>query len=164
VEQLDLFKCKEPEREAQPQEWKIVAVRECPTPEEMQCCDTPQKAADYWRLHIEGAQSFDPERESFVVIVLNAKLKIRCHHVVSVGTLNECLVHPREVFRLPIMCAAFAIVLMHNHPSGESAPSDADRKMTRRLREVAEIHGISLMDHVIVGRERHFSFKECGLL
>ena len=165
MEQLDLLKQKQPPRsKKQPQEWKLVSVRECPTPEHLLHCDTPEKAAEYWRLHVEGHSLFDRERECFVVIVLNTRMRARGHHFVSVGSLNESIAHPREVFRAAVIGAAYGVVLMHNHPSGEPQPSDADVRMTRRMAEAAKILGIELLDHVIVGHQRHSSLREMGLI
>jgi DNA repair protein RadC len=145
-------------------EWRITTVRLCPTPEEMCLCDTPQKAADYWRLHIEGHPFFDQERECFVVLCLNTKLRIRGHHFVSVGSLNESIVHPREAFRIAVLSAAYGVVFIHNHPSGEPQPSEADMRMTRRLVAAAEILNIKLVDHVIIGHQRHISLREMGVI
>lgn len=164
VKQLDLFEWKRPVVKRQPQEWKVVSVKECPTPEDMQHCDTPQKAADYWRLHIATHPLFDQERECFVVIILNTRLRVRGHQFISTGSLNECAVHPREVFRTAVVSAAYAVVLLHNHPSGEPQPSEADRLITKRMVEAAEILGIRVIDHVIVGHERHCSLKVLGLI
>ena len=141
-----------------------MSLRECPTPEQMRICDTPQKVVEYWRLHVEQHPFFDPERECFVVIVLNTKLRVRGHHLVSTGTLNECVVHPRDVFRVAVLSAAYAVVFVHNHPSGEPQPSQADCSITKRLVAAAEILGISAIDHVIVGHQRHCSLKERGLI
>jgi len=167
MEQLELFRWEVPHpkrRKRQPQEWKVTSLRECPAPEEMQHCDTPQKAADYWRLHVEQNPLFDPERECFVVIILNAKLRIRGHHFLSTGTLNECAVHPRDVFRVAIVSAAYGVVLLHNHPSGEPQPSQADCSITRRLVTGGEILGIRVTDHVIIGHKRHCSLREMGII
>ena len=165
MEQLELFKPKKPPRKKPPaQEWKLVSVRECPSPEEMLHCDTPQKAADYWRLHVEGHPFFDAERECFVVIVLNTKLRARGHHLVSVGTLNECAVHARDVFRVAVVCSAYGVVFMHNHPSGEPQPSQADLSVTRQFIEAAKVLGIKVIDHVIVGHQRHCSLRDLGLI
>ena len=98
----------------QPQEWKIVSLKECPTPEAMQTCETPAQAADYWRTHIATHPHFNPECECLVVLILNTRRKIKGHYFVSVGTMDTILVHPREVFRLAIMASAAAIILMHN--------------------------------------------------
>ena len=142
----------------------MTAVRECPTPEAMSICDRPQNAADYWRLHIESHPLYDADRECFVVLLLNAKLRIRGHHFLSTGLLDECAVHPRDVFRAAVISAAYGVVLMHNHPSGEPIPSAADCSMTRRLASAGEILGIIVMDHVIVGHGRHCSLRETGII
>ncbi len=163
MEQLELFNWKKRRPRKPPQEWKVVSVRECPVPETLCHCDTPQKAADYWRLHVEGHPYFDAQRECFVVIILNTKMRARGHHFVAVGTLNECIAHPRDVFRAAIISAAYAIVVMHNHPSGEPEPSSADITMTRRLTDAAKILGIVVIDHVIMGHQRHCSLREMGI-
>ena len=85
------------------------------------------------------------------------------------GSLNEALAHPREIFRAAILAGAYALILMHNHPSGDPSPSDADRRLTKNIREAASILQINLLDHVIVGspgmgRPAYFSFREVGIL
>jgi hypothetical protein len=98
----------------QPQEWKIISLRECPTPEEMQQCETPEQAAAYWRAHMGQHPYFNPECECLVVMILNTRRRIKGHYLVSVGTMDTILCHPREVFRLAIMASASAIVIAHN--------------------------------------------------
>ena len=98
----------------QPKEFKVVALRECPTPENMQMCDTPDTAADYWRLHIVTNPYFNPEVECLVVILLNTRRRVKGHQLATIGVLDSILVHPREVFRAAIVSSASAIVLMHN--------------------------------------------------
>jgi hypothetical protein len=97
-----------------PCEYKVVALRECPTPQDLALLDTPQKAADYWRLHIERHPYFNPECECFVAVMLNTRRRVKGHYLVATGTLDTILVHPREVFRLAIVTCASAIVLLHN--------------------------------------------------
>jgi DNA repair protein RadC len=145
-----------------PKEWKLVPLRECPTPSEMQICDTPERAADYWRAHVINHPYFNPDCECFVVLLLNTRRRIKGHHLVSIGTLDTILVHPREVFRLAIVAAASAIVIMHNHPSGESEPSEADVKVTRDLIRAGQLLKIEVCDHVIIGREKHTSLRSLG--
>jgi hypothetical protein len=99
---------------SQPQEWKIISLRECPTPADIQLCDTPAQAAAYWKLHITQHPYFNPECECLVVLILNTRRKVKGHYFVSVGTMDTILVHPREVFRLANMASAHAIVVMHN--------------------------------------------------
>ena len=145
-----------------PKEWKLVSLRECPLPEAMQLCDTPQQAADYWRTHVVTTPHFDPERECFVVLMLNTRRRVRGHHFVSIGTHDTLLIHPREIFRVAIVAASAAIVLMHNHPSGEPQPSDCDIKVTRDLIKAGQLIKIEVLDHVIIGTPSHCSLRELG--
>jgi len=94
-------------KETQPKEFKVVALRECPTPEQMAMCDTPEKVAEYWQAHIANAPHFNPECECFVVLLLNTRRRVKGHHLVSTGTLDTILVHPREVFRVAVVAAAY---------------------------------------------------------
>jgi DNA repair protein RadC len=103
-------------RSFNPKEFKILALRECPVPEAMLICDTPQCAADYWRLHIATDMRFNPEAECLAVLLLNTRRRVKGHQLVTIGTMDTLLVHPREVFRSAIIACASAIVLMHNHP------------------------------------------------
>jgi DNA repair protein RadC len=89
--------------------------------------------------------------------------------IVSVGSLNESIAHPREILRPALIHSAYGFILAHNHPSGDPAASDADRRLTRRIHEAAELLRINLIDHIIVGapeegRQPYFSFKENNLL
>ena len=103
------------------------------------------------------------DRENFVVVLLNTKNEVIEYSTVSVGTLSASLVHPREVFKPAIRASAAGIVLAHNHPSGKVGPSREDREVTRRLKEAADIIGIEVLDHVILG-DGYFSMKEHGIL
>lgn len=165
--QLDLFSWKprrrRPAKRKGAHEWKIVALRETATGE-LPCCVEPKDAAQYWRRHIATAPHFNPDCECFAALMLTVKQKIRGHHLVSIGSLNETIAHPREVFRAAVIGAAHSIVLMHNHPSGDPSPSDADLRMTKRLAESGRILGIEVVDHVIVGSDRHLSLRETGIL
>lgn len=149
-------------RSTEPKEWKLVALRDCPLPEGMHLCETPEHAAEYWRAHIQSHPYFDPERECFVVLNLNTRRRLRGHHFVSVGTMDTLLVHPREVFRVAIAAGASAIVVMHNHPSGEASPSEADIKITRELIRAGQLLKIDVLDHVIMGRPGHSSLRAMG--
>src|SRR5580765_3686585 len=114
---------------AQPYEYKVVALRECPTPETMHFCDSPERAADYWRLHLPTNPYFSPDCECFVVLLVNTRRRVKGHQIISLGTQDTILVHPLNVFRLAIVTSAAAVILMHNHPSGDPSPSDADIKV-----------------------------------
>jgi DNA repair protein RadC len=146
--------------QSQPHEYKVVPLRECPTPEELMLCDTPDKAADYWRLHIENHLYFNHECECLMVLVLNTRRRVKGHYLVSIGTLDTILVHPREVFRLAVTTCASAIVLMHNHPSGDSSPSEADIKVTRELIRAGQLLKIEVLDHIVMGKPKHSSLRE----
>jgi len=126
--------------------------------------DGVESAAAYWREKITAMPWYDPEREMCVAVMLNTRLSPVGHTLVGIGSLNECTVHPRDVFRGAVAMAAYAVLVIHNHPSGESSPSGADRTITQRLVEAGKIIQISLLDHVIVGANSHFSFREAGLV
>ena len=89
-----------------PKEYKVVALRECPLPDSMPVCDTPDRAAEYWRAHVVNHPAFNPDVECFVALLLNTRRRIKGHVLVSTGTLDTLLVHPREVFRPAIIAAA----------------------------------------------------------
>lgn len=106
----------------------------------------------------------DKDREHFVVAALDIKNQPVSIHVCHVGSLNACIVHPREVMKSAILSNAASIIVGHNHPSGHTTPSEEDHKVTKRLREAGEIVGIELLDHIIVGTDSYLSFKEKGYL
>jgi DNA repair protein RadC len=149
-------------RDFNPKEFKLVALRECPLPQDLLCCDGPAKASDYWNTHIVSHPCFNPDCECFVTLLLNTRRRVKGHYLVSIGSMDTLLVHPREVFRPAIIGAAAAIILMHNHPSGESQPSEADIKVTRDLIRAGQLLKIEVLDHVIVGRGQHTSLRELG--
>jgi DNA repair protein RadC len=134
--------------------------------------NTPEKVAGLWRQYVTDSSWFEAGREQLVVFTLDTRHRCTGYFLISVGTINESLAHPREILRPVIMSGAYGFVLMHNHPSGDSTPSEADRALTRRIREAADLLQIHLLDHVIMGEvapERgqvtgFFSFKEHGLL
>ena len=144
-------------------EWKIVSVRETAR-DELPCCVEPEDAVQYWRKHIATAPHFNPDCECFAVLMLNVRQRIRGHHLISIGSLTEAMAHPREVFRAAVIGAAHSVVLMHNHPSGDPSPSDADLRMTKRLVESGRILCIEVTDHIVVGSNRHLSLREAGTL
>ncbi len=104
------------------------------------------------------------KKEYFRIILLNTKNQLISLEDISVGSLNASIVHPREIFHYPIKKSAAAIILVHNHPSGDPTPSREDLDVTGRLVEAGEILGIKVLDHIIVGEGRHLSFKEKGLI
>jgi DNA repair protein RadC len=102
------------------------------------------------------------DREEFLVLLLDGKNKLLGFNVVSIGTLTSSLTHPREVFKAAILGNAASIILLHNHPSGDPIPSAEDIAITRQLKEVGEVHGIRVLDHVIIGAGRYVSFVDDG--
>ena len=103
-------------------------------------------------------------REHFWAAHLDSKNKLLCLDPISTGSLNASIVHPREVFKSCLLSSAAALLLVHNHPSGDPTPSAEDREITMRLKEASELLGIRLLDHVIIGDGRHYSFADHGLL
>ena len=121
---------------------------------------TPQDAASILAGFLAGV-----DREHFVLMCLDTKNKVNALNVVSVGTLNGAMVHPREVFKPAILANAAAVILGHNHPSGDTTPSREDKKIVKRLAEVGKILGIEVLDSLIIGDDGDFvSFKEQGLI
>jgi DNA repair protein RadC len=109
------------------------------------------------------------DRESLRAVLLDAKQRLIAIPEISRGTLNESLAHPREIFKAAITHSAFSFILVHNHPSGDPSPSEADGRLTRRIAEASRILQITLHDHVIVGTPQngscgYFSFKEAGVI
>ncbi len=105
----------------------------------------------------------DLPHEEFHVLLLNTQNQVVRDLLVTRGTLDATLVHPREVFRAAIAEAAACIIVVHNHPSGDPTPSAEDRAVTRELRAAGETVGIEVLDHVIIGEGRYVSFVEAGL-
>ena len=110
-------------------------------------------------------QEHDREKEHFWILGLNTKNVIQYTDLVSIGSLSASLVHPRETFRLAVMKATANIIIGHNHPSGDTKPSQEDILLTNRLAQAGEILGINVLDHVIIGSEgSYFSFRDNGMI
>jgi len=103
-------------------------------------------------------------QEEFLLLALNTKNKVQKEIVLSRGTLNSSIVHPRDVFGQALKEAAAGLIFVHNHPSGDPAPSAEDHALTRRLVEIGNLLGIKVLDHIIIGAQRYFSFSDEGLL
>ncbi|MBU0951207.1 MAG: DNA repair protein RadC [Elusimicrobia bacterium] len=98
------------------------------------------------------------QKEHFVVLYLNARNELIHKEYISIGILNASIVHPREVFAPAIEHLASSIIVAHNHPSGDTTPSEDDNKLTKRLIESGKLLGIEVLDHIIVSEKEHFSF------
>lgn len=104
----------------------------------------------------------DDPRERFAVVYLDTRHRPIAVHEAHVGTCDSSPVHPREVFGPAVSLSATAIVVAHNHPSGDPTPSAEDRAVTARLRDAGELLGIAVLDHVVVGESRYYSFATEG--
>jgi DNA repair protein RadC len=103
-------------------------------------------------------------KEQFITLHLDGKNRVICMDIVSIGSLNQSIVHPRSVFMTACLSSAAAIICVHQHPTGDPTPSSEDIAITRRLKEAGEIMGIKLLDHIIIGQDEYLSFVERGLL
>lgn len=139
--------------------YKVQLVRDGSVPFTTKICSTPRQAADLFRAFVG-----DSDREHLIAIFLDTQNRFLGLHTVSIGTLDYSVVHPREVFKAAILSNASSLVLAHNHPSGESAPSEEDVRITLELQKAGELLDIPLMDHIVVGEASYASFMEMGLL
>ncbi len=138
---------------------QLVREGEQPLPERRQI-QKPQDAAQLFSAFLQ-----DKDREHFVVLMLDTKNRVIGLNVVSIGILDSALVTPREVFKPAILANAACVILCHNHPSGDPAPSPEDRQITRRLYDAGQLLHIEVLDHLIVGENGAFqSLKELGVL
>ena len=115
------------------------------------CEKVINNASDIANYYMERLK--DKKKEYFIAVFLDSKNKIIKDEVISIGTLNSSLVHPREVFKEAIKCSANSIILVHNHPSGEIEPSDEDYRVNKVIVETGNLVGIKVLDHLIVGDE-----------
>jgi len=130
-----------------------------------QTVTNPQTVQGVLSKVLNSENEVDRMKEHFWVIGLSTRNAIQYIDLVSLGTLNASLVHPREVFRFSIIKAVSSIILSHNHPSGNAEPSEEDLKITRRLVEAGKIIGIEVLDHIVIGdRDSFYSFKERGII
>ena len=121
--------------------------------------NNPKDAADFMMGKMEHLT-----QEKFIALFLNSKNIIIKQKTIFMGTLNSAIVHPREIYSEAVKCASNAIIVLHNHPSGDTTPSLEDIKTTDRLRECGDILGIQLLDHVIIGDHTYLSMVEEGYL
>ena len=104
----------------------------------------------------------DNTKEHFIILSLDAAHQVATYSIISIGTANYSVVHPREVFQAAILSGAVAIIISHNHPSGEVKPSPADHEVTKKLKEAGELLNIKVLDHIIVSDHDYYSFQEHG--
>ncbi len=143
-------------------EFKVMRLQECATAPGV--ADDPQKVVDYIRPQIAGSVVFNVDTENLIVITLNTRRHPIGWTVISIGTLDTLLVHPREIFKVAIVANAAAVILVHNHPSGDPSPSEADIKMTRDMVRAGQLMRIEVLDHIILGEATPERPKEwCSL-
>ena len=124
--------------------------------------NAPDKVADLLNTALEMESPIDQDKEHFWVIGVDCKLRVKYIDLVSLGILDQCIIHPREVFKLAILKGVASVIVGHNHPSGTHNPSIEDIGITKRLIEAGEILGIDVLDHVIISKEGFYSMKEKG--
>ena len=138
---------------------RLNVVREGSVPAETRTIANPRDAAAIAQLLIG-----DADREHVLALLLDTRHRVVGVHTVAVGDLNTCPLHPREVFKCALLCNAAAVILCHNHPSGDLQPSRADVAITRRLAEAGGLVGIAVLDHIIVAGGGYTSLRERGIL
>ena len=127
--------------------------------EELITCTNPQNIVNYFTYLF-----FDKKQEEFYVVYLDNKKKYITKKLLFIGSINFSIVHPREVFKEAYLSSASFIICLHNHPSGDPTPSIEDNNITRKLIEIGKIHGINLIDHIIIGDNTYYSYFENGLI
>lgn len=143
---------------------KILALRELSRrmdverSQKIKCIHSPKDIYNYL------LDMRDLQQEQFRVILLNTKNGIICQQMISQGTINASIVTPREVFHAATKCLAACVIIAHNHPSGDCSPSKEDSHVTEALVHAGNILGISVLDHLIIGRNEYYSFQEKGVL
>ncbi len=127
--------------------------------EEMGSITTPRQAADLFMEELRYKK-----KEFFKILLLNTKNHVISKEEISVGSLSASIVHPREIFSIPVRKSAASVIMFHNHPSGDPTPSQEDLEVTRRLVDAGNLLGIAVRDHIVLGDGCFFSFREKGLL
>ncbi len=144
--------------EKQPHYWvRSQLVREKEMPHIRITCSTD--AASYVREHIG-----DFDREVILAIALDARHNVNATSMVHIGTANESVADTADILRVALFSSSRNLIVAHNHPSGDPSPSAEDKALTKRLKDAALLLNITLLDHVIIGSERHFSFADEGIL
>lgn len=139
-------------------DYKVMLVKDSNVPSDKKRISSPVDVVSMFKSYLQGA-----DREHFCIAMLDRKGNLLGLNTVSVGDLHSSIVHPREVFKPAIVIGASSIILCHNHPSGDTTPSNEDIAVTRKLVEGGKILGIEVLDHVIIG-DRYCSLKERGLI
>jgi DNA repair protein RadC len=132
-------------------EFKVMRLQDSAPMASSMCCDTPERVVEYLRSGVAGSVIFRPDVENLVVVLVNVRRMAIGFEVITNGTLDTILVSPREVFKPAVVLNAAAMILAHNHPSGDPTPSEADIRVTRDLVKAGQILQIEVLDHLILG-------------
>jgi DNA repair protein RadC len=124
--------------------------------------ESAKESANVLQSILAAQDQIEQEKEHFYVMQLDVRNRIKMVELVFVGTLTSSIVHPRETFRRAILAGAAGIIIAHNHPSGNSEPSDEDTKITKQMFEVGQLLGITLLDHIVFTAKDYFSFRHNG--
>ncbi|HEY3376378.1 MAG TPA: DNA repair protein RadC [Armatimonadota bacterium] len=138
--------------------YKVTLVRDRSQRAEQPVISAPNDAYEIFNT-ILG----DADREQFVILLLDTRNRVRGMHIVSIGSLNASIVHPREVFKAAILANCSGIILGHGHPSGDPTPSSEDITTTTRLIQAGELLGIPVLDHLVLGDQGFISMKVSGV-
>jgi len=139
-------------------DYKVMLIKDSSVPSDKKRIGSPVDVVDMFKTYLDGA-----DREYFCIAMLDRKGNLLGLNTVSIGSVSSSIVHPREVFKPAIIIGASSIILCHNHPSGDTMPSNEDIAVTRKLIEGGKILNIEILDHVIIG-DNYYSFKEHGLI
>ncbi len=124
----------------------------------------PEDIAALLQAWLKTLDEVDRDKEHFIAILLNTRSKIKNIEIISIGIVNACLIHPREVFKRAILETSSQIIIAHNHPSGDCEPSKEDIEITERLKDAGKIIGIELLDHIVFSSHDYYSFTRNGLI
>lgn len=139
-------------------DYKVMLVKDSNVLSNKKRIGSPVDVVDMFKTYLDGA-----DREYFCIAMLDRKNNILGINTVSIGSVSSSIVHPREVFKPAIIIGASSIILCHNHPSGDTMPSNEDITVTRKLIEGGKILNIEILDHVIIG-DNYYSMKEKGII
>jgi DNA repair protein RadC len=150
-------------------EYRALVLKETNLTVSQRTIETPELGFNFYQENIKDSPRFTPGVENFIVLLLNTRRRVIGWQVLSTGTLDTILVHPREVFRVAIIANASAMIIMHNHPSGDPTPSDADVRVTRDLIRAGQLLNIEVLDHLVCGdfllpnqTKQYSSLRELG--
>ena len=126
--------------------------------------NSPDAVESIFKPILAAESEIDQDKEHFWVVGIRGNNRVHYIELVSLGVLNASIAHPREVFRFAIIKSVSHIILVHNHPSGSTTPSEEDRRITAQMINAGNVVGIKVLDHVIIGEDRRSSFQEMGLI